>query len=47
VKKAKKEYDSMIVFKMTVRLLFFIVAYHVSYYETIMKLDEMGAIKEL
>lgn len=45
VKKPKRRYDSASVFKMTVRLLFFIVAYHVSYYETVIKLDEMGAIR--
>ncbi len=45
VRKPKKEYDSMSVFNMTVRLLFFMVAYHVSYYETIITLDEMGAIQ--
>jgi len=43
-KTGKKEYDVASVFRMTVRSLFFIIAYYCSWYELVIELDRRGAL---
>lgn len=40
----KKQYQVMVIFKMTVRLLFFITAYFASWYELVIDLDKKGTL---
>jgi len=42
-KTPKQRYDVVTIFNMTVRLLFFIVAYYSSWYELVIELDKRGA----
>lgn len=44
-KTCKKHYEVFSIFKRTVRLLFFIIAYYASWYELVMELDKRGVFQ--